>query len=85
MMWILYIGLLLIIARISYRIWQRSIDAEMHSGKSWFMQRVPFSRAKYEKNYNDSDARNKIEYDPEADYESLEVFYRQSSVKKDKE
>lgn len=73
MMWVVYIGMLLAICWIGFRIYQRSIDAEMHSGKNWFMQRAPFSKAR-RNNRNGSVARSKMNYDPEADYETLEVF-----------
>ncbi|MBD3949921.1 hypothetical protein I4Q36_07615 [Tuanshanicoccus lijuaniae] len=74
MMWIIFVGLLIIIAWIGYRIYQRSIDAEVHSSNNWFLQRVPFSRARRDSR-NNSGSRAKMEYDPEADYESTELFY----------
>ncbi|MBK0347061.1 hypothetical protein JDW15_00250 [Aerococcaceae bacterium zg-ZJ1578] len=82
MMLIIFIGILVIIAWINFRIYKRNVDAEMHgAGKNWFLQRVPFSRATRD-NRDESGARNKMQYDPEADYENVELFYHKPSAKK---
>lgn len=83
MMWIIYVGLLIVILVFNYKIYKRAIDAEVHSSEHWFRERLPFSgktiNQQLHQKRKESDARTKAEYDPEADYESVEVFYKEKT------
>lgn len=80
MLWIIFLGLLIVILVFNYKIYKRALDAEVHSSEHWFRERLPFSRKtinqKLIQKKKESDARTKAEYDPEADYESVEMFYK---------
>lgn len=84
-MWVLYILLLVVIARIGYKIWLRSVDAEMHSSENWYLERRPFSmksvKMKTDQKRKGADSRSVSTYDPNGDYESVEVFYKKTSKK----
>ena len=79
-MWYIFGGLLITIAFLQYKVWRRTMESEVHSSKNWYMERLPFSSkliSRKTSNEKKMDlSRNKMSYDPEADYESLEVFYK---------
>lgn len=76
-----FYALIAVIAWFSFKIYLRYIRAETSSSEDWFRERLPFSSktiaAKKRNERKGADARHVAEYDPEADYESVEVFYKE--------
>lgn len=76
MNWFLYIVLIGAVAYFAFNIWRNAVKSETESSKVWYMERLPFSMKSIQNKQKSDKAgmngRNKMAYDPEADYESLE-------------